>query len=297
MGLAFSDAKMFWEAKQAGAAFESTLTIGHQKLLLHPPEVKYFQKIADSQKDLSCRVLRDYQFGDYSDDFLREFLGVTSLSILDNSPYEDANLIHDLNEPVPENLWNRFDAVIDAGSLEHVFNFPVAISSLMHMVKVGGKAFITTPANNLCGHGFYQFSPELMFRVFSEQNGFRLDRIELLPARFPKVELAPMRVGYAVTDPAIVGERVEIVSKNPIMMTIEATKTQDSVALSSSPPQQSDYEAVWAQGGELTPAPYKAKLKAIVRRLPHFLHMRIKGYYHRSRCSFSNSAFYRRRRF
>ena len=215
MGLLFSEAKMFWQAKQAGVAFDSTLLIGHQSLYLHPAEVKYFQKIAGSQKDLSCRVLNGYQFGDYSDDFLREFLGVTSLSILDNSPYQGANLIHDLNEPVPEILRNRFDAVIEAGSLEHVFNFPVAISSLMHMVKVGGKAFVTTPANNLCGHGFYQFSPELMFRVFSERNGFRLERVVLLPARFPRVELAPMRVGYAVTDPAIVRRRVEILSKNP----------------------------------------------------------------------------------
>jgi SAM-dependent methyltransferase len=293
MGLLFSDTKMLWQARQGGASFDATLTVGHQQLFLHPSEVKYFQKVASSQEDLDSRALRSYRFADYADNFLREFLKVTSLSILDNSPYEGATLIHDLNYPVPEDLWNKFDAVIDAGSLEHIFNFPVAIGSLMRMAKVGGKIFISTPANNLCGHGFYQFSPELMFRVFSKQNGFRLERIVLVPSRFPEVQYTSKRIGYVVTDPAIVRTRVGLMSKSSITMMVEATKIQDSVALST-PPQQSDYEVLWKQEGTVSQERYRANLKAIFHRLPHFLQMQIRGYYQRSRYSFSNSSFYRR---
>ena len=43
---------------------------------------------------------------------MREFLGIKNLSIIDASGYEGADIIHDLNEPVPENLHGRFDAVI-----------------------------------------------------------------------------------------------------------------------------------------------------------------------------------------
>lgn len=294
MGLIFSDAKMLWQASQAGVAFDSTLTVGRQVLYLHPSEVNYFQKVTSSPKGFGSRALSNYRWGNYADDFLREFLGVTSLSILDYSSYEGADLVHDLNNPVPKELWNRFDVIIEAGSLEHIFNFPIAIGSLMSMAKVGGKVFITTPANNLCGHGFYQFSPEVMFRLFSKQNGFHLDRVMFLPACFPGVELAPIRVAYEVTDPAIVRKRVGIVSKNPILMMVEATKVQDGVVLTTAP-QQSDYEMLWQQSGMSSPpAPHRARSKAVYRLLPHFLRTRIMGYYQRSRHSFSNSSFYRR---
>lgn len=168
-----------------------------------------------------------YRFGNFADAFLCEFLGIDSLSAMDRSPYEGADVLHDLNEPVPEQFWNRYDAVIDAGTFEHIFNFPVAIASLMRMTKAGGKLFLTTPANHMCGHGFYQFSPELMFRIFSEQNGFRVDDVTLVPARFPAIELAPTRVAYECADPERLGERVYLVSRTPVMMTVVATKIDD----------------------------------------------------------------------
>src|SRR4029077_10267153 len=111
--------------------------------------------------------LAGYQFGNYADDFWNEFLDAESVETLDYSTYEGASIVHDLNSPVPASLHGRFDAVIEAGSLEHIFNFPMAIRNLMRMTKVGGWVFITTVANNLCGHGFYQFSPELIYRIFS----------------------------------------------------------------------------------------------------------------------------------
>src|SRR3954464_6826758 len=98
MGLTFNEAKMLWQSKKAGMVFDSVLTVGHQSLFLHPSEVKYFQKIA-RHNNLDHRVLSNYRFGDHVDDFLREFIDVTSLSILDYSSYEGANIIHDLNKP------------------------------------------------------------------------------------------------------------------------------------------------------------------------------------------------------
>ena len=81
------------------------------------------------------KPLAAYQFGDYSDSFLRDFLDVASLTVIDISPYEGAETIHDLNLPVPETLQGRFDAVIESGSLEHIFNFPVAVANLMKLLK------------------------------------------------------------------------------------------------------------------------------------------------------------------
>jgi hypothetical protein len=126
--------------------------------------------------------------------------------VLDASPYEGADTIHDMNTPVPEVWHGRYDVVIDSGSLEHIFNFSVAIANLANMLRVGGTIFVTTPANNLMGHGFYQFSPELMFWVFSESNGFAVHKILLVEAGYPSVELMRNHTVYEVTDPKHVRE-------------------------------------------------------------------------------------------
>ena len=42
----------------------------------------------------------------------------------DASPYEDAQIVHDFNNPVPIRLHQRFDTIFDGGALEHIFNVP-----------------------------------------------------------------------------------------------------------------------------------------------------------------------------
>jgi 2-polyprenyl-3-methyl-5-hydroxy-6-metoxy-1,4-benzoquinol methylase len=108
-----------------------------------------------------------YALGDHADGFCREFLGVAELDSIDYSAYEGATIMHDPNRPLPDELRGKFDAIIECGTLEHVFNFPVAIGNLMEMLKVGGYLFMTTVGNNLFGHGFYQFSAEIMYRIFT----------------------------------------------------------------------------------------------------------------------------------
>jgi hypothetical protein len=212
--------------------------------------------------------------------------------VLDYSGYEGADTIHDLNLPVPESLVGRFDAVVDAGSLEHVFNFPVAVANLMRMARVGGSVFITTPANNLCGHGFYQFSPELMFRVFSPENGFETRRVALVEAVFPSVELTVNRRVHEVTDPAAVGRRAGLLSKRPVMMMVEAVKTAE-VPLFAVPPLQSDYVSAWGRGPKSAGGRGSA-VRRLFDRLPLPLQRRIRGWRERVVFSLANRRFYRR---
>ncbi|MEP7356424.1 MAG: hypothetical protein ABI847_04245 [Anaerolineales bacterium] len=240
------------------------------------------------------RPLADYQFRDYADDYLRDFLGVAVLSIVDYSAYQAADIIHDFNQPIPENLWGRFDAVIEGGSLEHIFNFPVAISNLMRLVKVGGSLFITTPANNLCGHGFYQFSPELMFRIFAPENGFELRRVVLFEAMFPGVELTSNRRAFEVADPAAVHARVGLVSSKPVTMMVEARKVEDR-PLFTRAPLQSDYVSLWKPaGGQGQQRDGLGALAALIAKLPAPLQARLRGYRQRQLFSLSNKRFYKR---
>ena len=287
---------MLLDARIRGVSFVETVTVAHQSLLLHPAEIRLLRAAyAVSRPDTGLDPFRDYQFRDYSDRFLRDYLGVAALHIIDYSSYEGADIVHDLNLPVPDALRGRFDAVIDSGSLEHIFNFPVAVGNLMRMLKVGGSIFITTPANNLCGHGFYQFSPELMFRIFSPANGFELDRLLLFEARFPSIELSSNRRVYEVVDPASVKERVGLVTKTPVMMSLQARRIED-VEPFVRPPQQSDYVEEWtredpASSGART-SPY---VHSILRWLPSSWQATLRGLRERRRFSLSNRRFYRPR--
>jgi hypothetical protein len=291
---------MLWDARQRGASFEKTLTIGHQNLYLRPREVRalrreYLAKAAPPRADL----LANYRFGDYSDRFLQDLLGIASLEVLDHSPYEGATIIHDLNQPVAADRWGQYDVIVDGGSLEHVFNFPVAVSNLMRMLKRGGSLFLHNPANNKCGHGFYQFSPELMYRVFAPENGFELKQVVFLECANASYPVAPVRNAYRVSDTAAVGQRVELVSRQPVVMLVEAVKTDD-VAPFAVPPQQSFYVSLWGPGGQPEGGPAQhpkgvgGRLYNVLRKLPLSVKSWVWGHYLGWQASFYNKRFYQK---
>lgn len=223
MGIETHDVEFLVEARRLGVDFARTLTIGRQ-------EVKVAD--ADLARLLGPGPVPSSRFAEP----LFERLGATTVDSLDASPYEGATIVHDLNEPVDPSLHGRYTAVYDGGSLEHVFNFPVAIRSGMEMVAPGGHLLLQSPANNQCGHGFYQFSPELLYRVLSADNGFEVERMEA-------VELYRNR-RYEVADPAAVGGRVELTNARPVLLLVQARRTA-VVPVLRRPPQQSDYTAAW----------------------------------------------------
>lgn len=98
-------------------------------------------------------------------------LGADSVSVLDVSDYEGAEIVIDLNENVPEELHERFDTIFDSGTLEHVFDVPTALANLTAMLREGGRVVLISPASNAIDHGFFSFSPTLYFDYF-EENGF-----------------------------------------------------------------------------------------------------------------------------
>ncbi|HUI76449.1 MAG TPA: hypothetical protein VLY24_01000 [Bryobacteraceae bacterium] len=289
MGLTYHDASRLFEARCAGASFENTLTLGRLKLFLHSHELRALRSRYQAFTQTAATPLRSYEFGQYSDDFWTEFLGARHVTTMDYSDYEGATLVHDMNQPVPEQFHQQFDAVIDAGSLEHIFNFPTAIRNLMLMTKVGGMVFATTVANNLCGHGFYQFSPELMYRIFSEENGFEPPRVVLLEGVYPAVELRPMRGAYRVIDPAEAGERVCLQNTKPVMIMVDAKKKRHVVPFQSAP-QQSDYVVAWNGKNGAT----RTGLRRVLDSLPRWCQQEIRGFRYKRQSSFRNSRFYRK---
>jgi hypothetical protein len=144
-----------------------------------------------------------------------------------------------MNSGLPGEVKEQYTTVLDGGSLEHVFNFPMAIRNCMEMVSVGGHYLGITPANNLMGHGFYQFSPELYFSVFARENGF--DLISLIACEDRK-----RATWYAVRSPREVRRRVTLTNAVPVSLLIVAKRVMKTVIFETTP-QQNDYLSVWHQ--------------------------------------------------
>ena len=236
MGLNAHDIKFLLWAKKQGVDFTKVMTIGRQRLFL---DVNSMQKVLstfgmDVPKERLEAIFSDQK--GYAEPFFK-FLGATETDSIDASSYEGASNVLDMNQPVEEDLKRRFTVVIDGGSLEHVFNFPVAIRNCMEMIQSNGYFIGIVPCNNFMGHGFYQFSPELFFRIFTEQNGFKMEKIILY-------ENAPMARWYEVSDPQEIGKRAEVLTRRNTLLIILARKIAVK-PLFAIIPQQSDYTALW----------------------------------------------------
>jgi hypothetical protein len=233
MGLDNDGTKFLFAARAAGVSFRNTATLGRQNFF---PEPAQLQRLLDLEKPgLSAKQFLG-DSGGYAEKFL-EYLGAEEIVALDNSAYEGAAIVTDLNAPIADTLKSRFSAVIDGGCLEHIFNFPQAIKNSMEMLAVGGHFVGITPANNFCGHGFYQFSPELYFRIFSEANGF------LVRAILTKEKDRWFRV----VDPEEFGGRVELQNNRATYLFVLARKIEER-EIFLRPPQQSDYARKWEGG-------------------------------------------------
>ena len=105
------------------------------------------------------------------------------------------------------------------------------------MLKEGGHYIGITPANNQMGHGFYQFSPELYYRIFSDDNGFV---IKTMVITVPDSE----DDWYEVSDPKDVKSRVTLINSYPLYLMFIAEKKSGKEVFSIMP-QQSDYASAW----------------------------------------------------
>jgi hypothetical protein len=240
MGISTSTAALLCRARQRGARFDRTVTIG--RMSLHVP-LKDVDRLARSVGIVGLDGSRFTGDG-FADDFIRLVLGASSVTAVDVVAYQGAQIVHDLNRPIDPSLHHAFDTVIDGGTLEHVFDVKQALANYMNLVKCGGDVFIITPANNLYGHGFYQFGAELFCRVFDASNGFAVQDLVLVESPFVSVSVSRRQHLFQIDDPAMSGKRVHLVNEKPTLLFVHARRVSDEPPFRT-PPFQSDYAAKW----------------------------------------------------
>ncbi|SVB93811.1 uncharacterized protein METZ01_LOCUS246665 [marine metagenome] len=237
MGISTLQAKILFYSTTLGVSFDQTLTLGRQNLYTSKNDIRRYVTKFMNDDLVAGDELDD---NEYSEPLFKN-LRASLIDSMDNSTYQGATVIHDLNKPIGSDMKDKYSAIIDGGLLEHVFNIPVAIKNCMQMLRVGGHFISFTTANNFCGHGFYQFSPELFFRIFSSINGFDMT----LMAIHAGVGTKASTDVYLVKDPDDVKARVEFLSNKELTLVVIAQKIKDTDIFSEFP-QQSDYARIWS---------------------------------------------------
>jgi SAM-dependent methyltransferase len=256
MGIDLHNLNFLAHAQDLGVSYGRTLGIGRQAVFVEDRELHAHARLRarPALPPAPPGVPR------YFEPLLQQWFGAQQVDAVDASAYEHAPLVHDMNLPWPAALPGRgsYDAVLDFGCLEHVFDFPTAWRNCIDLCRVGGHIFHALPANNLAGHGFYQFSPELFFNLYRRERGFELRAV------FYALKADPAH-WWRVANPIEVRRRVNLRNSHETYLLVLARKLHDVGPLPAV--QQSDYaEAEWLRDGSAAaaaPSRWQAPLAAL----------------------------------
>lgn len=182
----------------------------------------------------------DYRQDDGYCELLMEKLGFGPMEAMDFSDYEGASILHDLNKPIGKDMEGQFDLIFDGGTIEHVFNVPMALETVFRMLKPGGRFISANGMNGWPGHGIYQFNPELVWTFWGRTCNCKVHACRGIK-KFPDPE---MHIDFP--DPALTGKRLRLKGRMPegrVYLYYEVERLPDSDMGSIT--LQSDYETKW----------------------------------------------------
>jgi hypothetical protein len=116
---------------------------------------------------------------EFSEDLFKH-LGFQDCDSIDNSLYEGATILHDMNKSLLSLFKKKYSFIFDGGTSEHIFNCPQVFQNIIDLLEVGGIICSVVPNNNMSGHGMYQFSPEFFLSIFNEKYGMKMKHLYLI---------------------------------------------------------------------------------------------------------------------
>jgi hypothetical protein len=165
MGLAIPTIQLLL-SKHKERRFEGPLlTLGRQAITANADEILSAFVHMGLQPEALPEKIR-HQPVIRNDQYLFGLMGL-EMQAMDVSDYEGAEVLHDLNVPLPEELRGKFRTVIDGGTFEHVFDIRTAFANIVDLVEPGGRVMHLSPCNNYVNHGFWQLSPRVFYDFYT----------------------------------------------------------------------------------------------------------------------------------
>lgn len=180
MGIPRGTARLLLEETRRRPFSGSVLQLGRSSIYLTEHELRRWAKkhgveLRDTGEVELSHDPRLAQQGCLGDRTFFASLGFDRVEACDISDWEGAEHIFDLNEPVPDDLHGRFDAIVDPGSILQIFHQPNVLKNFHDLTKVGGRIIHAgVPSNNHVDLGFYMFSPTF-FDDFYRANNYQVE--------------------------------------------------------------------------------------------------------------------------
>jgi len=147
-----------------------------------------------------------------AESFMRH-LGVHAIKAIDVSDYEGAEIVHDLTIPIPSELENISDFIVDGSTLDNVWDPALALKNLARMTRPGGRIVSVNMASNTYGPYTILSAPRV-FDFFAE-NEWRDIRVYIQVSK-PEGPFNIFRL-----DPSVIGmESMEHVRNLPSTYTM-----------------------------------------------------------------------------
>jgi SAM-dependent methyltransferase len=162
---------------------------------------------------------------------------------LDVSDYEGAEVIHDMNTPVPDSLKDQFDFIFDGSCMDNIFDGPQVLRNMSAMLRPGGRMVLYN-ASNSARTGYLQYSPDWFIDFFAINNYADckiyvhefLEGHEDVPGTGPASGLPPQNGAFWHFDPLVVyhGQKgyqnSEISDEGHRYVYVVAEKAEDSTS-------------------------------------------------------------------
>jgi len=189
---------------------------------------------------------------------------------MDYSDYEAADYIFDLNcENIPTELLDKFDLILDGGTIEHVFHLPNVLRNIFKMLKIGGRIIHFSPSSNHMDHGFYMFSPTF-FSDYYKTNNFDINSIQVI--RHTTHHEVPWQISKYT--PGCIN-RISYGGLDDAMYAISCVATKTPSSRFDLIPSQRNYaEELWIQPQNSIPT-LTSKAKDWIRRRPVLFRMSV----------------------
>jgi SAM-dependent methyltransferase len=107
-------------------------------------------------------------------------LGIDSVKALDVSAYEGAEIVHDLNRPIPDTLRECADFIVDGSTLDNVFDPASALRNYARLLRPGGRLVMVNAMNTR--EGCYTICPADWYLDYFVANGFADCRVYVCAA-------------------------------------------------------------------------------------------------------------------
>lgn len=170
-----------------------------------------------------------------------KLFGARSVKALDHSPYEGADVIHDLRYPVPSHLHGIADFIVDGSTLDNVFTPSIVLQNYAKLLRPGGRLLMEnafSPHNTA-----YVMMPPLWYLDYFVMNKFADCKIYIVMFLEDKIRSIVDNVFWVDTDHLSRSRRRtdRFVSSHQMVTIVFAEKGENSTA--DRLPNQQDYRS------------------------------------------------------